>query len=131
MVSIKTKLKVADNSGAQICQCIRIYGGSIRRRAVLGDRILLTIKKFKHTKRIKRKKETEKKVYFGLIVATKLKTKRKDGHYIKYDSNKVLMFNFENKFLGTRIYSPLCKELRGGKNEVKYKQIITYSRTII
>lgn len=131
MVLIKTKLRVADNSGAQICQCIRIYGGSLRRRAVLGDKVLITIKKFKHTKRIKPKKDTEKRVYFGLLVATAAKKKRPDGHYIRYDYNKVLVFNFENKFLGTRIYSPLCREIRGGKNEVKYKQIITYSRTVL
>jgi len=126
MIIFKTKLRVADNSGAKICECIHIYGGIKRRQASLGDTILVAIKNLKH-----RKKIDKKKVYFALIVASKIKTKRNDGSYIKYDFNKVLLMNLQNKFLGTRIYSPLCKELRGGKNEIKYKQIFSYSRSTI
>lgn len=126
MVVFKTKLRVTDNSGAKICQCIHIYGGIKRRKAKLGDTILVAIKNLKH-----RKKVDKKKVYYGLLITSTNKTKRPDGSYIKYDFNKVLIINLQNKFLGTRIYSPLCKELRGGNNEVKYKQIFTYSRSII
>jgi len=117
---------VADNSGAQICQCIHIYGGIKRRHAKLGDTILIAIKNLKHKKKIDRKK-----VYFGLIIASTVKTSRIDGSYLKYDFNKVLVLNLQNKFLGSRIYSPICKELRGGKNEVKYKQILSYNRSTL
>lgn len=126
MIIFKTKLRVADNSGAQICQCIHIYGGIKRRRAKLGDTILVAIKNLKHRKKIDRKK-----VYFGLIIASTIKTSRKDGSYLKYDFNKVLIISLQNKFLGSRIYSPICKELRGGKNEIKYKQILSYSRSTL
>jgi len=126
MVVFKTKLRVSDNSGAQICQCIHIYGGIKRQQAKLGDTILVAIKNLKH-----RKKIDKKKVYFGLIVTNTLKNRRIDGSYIKYDFNKILIINLQNKFLGTRIYSPLCKELRNTKNEVKYKQIFSYSRLTI
>lgn len=126
MIIFKTKLRVSDNSGAQICQCIHIYGGIKRRRARLGDTILVSIKNLKH-----RKKIDKKKVYFGLIVTAANKVRRIDGSYIKYDFNKVLIINLQNKFLGTRIYSPLCKEIRRGKNEIKYKQILSYSRSTI
>jgi large subunit ribosomal protein L14 len=124
MVIFKTKLRVADNSGAQICQCIHIYGGLNRRRACLGDTILVAIKNLKH-----RKKVDKKKVYYGLIVSSTIKTMRIDGSFIKYDFNKILLINLQNKFLGSRIYSPLCREIRGGKNEIKYKQLLSYSRS--
>lgn len=126
MVLFQTKMRVADNSGAQICQCIHIYGGINRKEAKLGDTVLVAIKNLKH-----RKKIDKKKMYYGLIVTVTKKTKRIDGSYLKYDHNKVLLINLQNKFLGSRIYSPICREIRGGKNEVKYKQIFGYSRSVL
>ena len=126
MVIFKTKLRVSDNSGAQICQCIHIYGGINRKKARLGDTILVAIKNLKH-----RKKIDKKKVYYGLLITSTVKTKRTDGSYLKYDYNKVLIINLQNKFLGSRIYSPICKEVRGGENEIKYKQIFSYSRSTL
>ncbi len=122
MISFKTKLRSADNTGAQILQCIKIYGGFWRKTASLGDLILVRSKKLKDQKKLEKKK-----MYFGLIVARKKKTYRKDGSFIRFDYNKVLLFNDQNKFLGTRVYGPLCREIRGGRNEVKYKQIISFS----
>jgi large subunit ribosomal protein L14 len=126
MIIFKTKMRVADNSGAQICQCIHIYGGIKRKEAKLGDTVLVAIKNLKH-----RKKIDKKKVYFGLIIASRKKSRRTDGSYLKYDFNKALIINLQNKFLGSRIYSPLCREVRGGKNELKYKQIFSYSRSVV
>lgn len=122
MVIFKTKLRVNDNTGAQIAQCVKIYGGIRRRTACLGDKILVCLKKLRH-----RKKLDKKKLYFGLLVARVKNTRRKDGIFVRYDRNKVLIFSLQDKFLGTRVYGPICKEIRGGKNEVRYKQIISYS----
>jgi len=125
MVQFKTILRSADNSGAQLLKCIRIYGGIKRKKASLGDTILVAVKKLKS-----RKKAEKKKMYLGVITAKKERTKRFDGTTVKFDRNKVAIFS-QNKFLGSRLYGPLCKEVRSKNFKNRYSQVISVAKGFI
>jgi ribosomal protein L14 len=71
-------------------------------------------------------------LYLGLIINTKWKTRRVNGHFIKFDYNRALTLSDQSKFLGTRVYGPICKEIRNSKKKKKnYKKIISYSGATI
>src|SRR3984893_14612135 len=126
MISKGSYLEVSDNSGARKVQCIHVLRNSWRRYARTGDTILVTAKKFKH-----RKKIVKKKIYRALLISTTKGFRRPKGQTIRFHKNRVLMLSDQNKFLGTRVYGPICREIRGGKKEVQYKQIISYSRATV
>jgi len=69
----------------------------------------------------------EKKLYSALILTLKSKTRRKDGSWISYSDNRAALISEQDKFLGTRVLVPVCKEVRGGKNETQFKKIISSS----
>ncbi len=117
---------VSDNSGGKRVQCIDVKGSSKQKYVFLGKTILVTAKKVKTGKKI-----VKKKLYSAVIIGTAKKKKRKKGYQIKFDKNRVVLLSDQNKFLGTRIYGPICKEIRGGKKEVVYKQIISYAKTAV
>lgn len=125
MVQFKTTLRSADNSGAQILKCLRIYGGSGRKKANLGDTILVSVKKIKNQKKAERKK-----MYLGVITASGSASFRFDGTKIKFDRNKVAIFS-QGKFLGTRLYGPLCKEIKSKNFKNRYSQILSLSKGFI
>lgn len=134
MILSESVLYAADNAGTQIVKCIKVLGGFWRRHAKLGDKIIITPKKIKYSHKIgkKARDDKDKKIkYIGLIVATKKEKRRRDGLYIKFDKNFILTFDKRLKFLGTRVYGPLCKEIRHSGKEVNYKQIISYSGATI
>lgn len=124
MIRIGSHLVRADNSGVKLMKCIRIPGGSFQKVAGLGQLIRVSIKRLDRSK----KKVQKKKIYNALIVGLKYKTRRKDGTFVKFDKNRALILSEQNKFMGTRVYGPLCKEIRGGIKEVKYRKIIAYSK---
>lgn len=126
MIAKHTNLTIIDNSGAKKVQCIDVKGSSRQRYARLGTTVLVTAKKIKP-----RKKIVKKKLYPALIVGTRKEKRRRKGYYVKFSENNVLMLSEQNKFLGTRLYGPICKEIRGGKKEVQYKQIISYSKRTV
>jgi len=126
MIAKGSYLVVSDNSGALKVQCIHILRNSKRRYARIGDTILVTAKKVKHTKKI-----VKKKIYRGLLISTAKAFRRRKGQTIRFHKNRILMLSDQNKILGTRIYGPICREIRGGKNEIQYKQIISYSRSTV
>jgi len=126
MITKGSYLIVSDNSGAKKVQCIHVLGNSWRRYARTGDTILVTAKKVKHTKKI-----IKKKIYRALLISTAKGFRRPKGQTIRFHKNRVLMLSDQDKFLGTRIYGPICREIRGGKKEIQYKQIISYSRATI
>lgn len=106
MIYFHTQLKIIDNSGAQIGKCIKIITSS-KKKANIGDIILIVIKKSKKKARIKKKK-----IYFGVIVRIKQITNRFDGLKIKFHENSLILLNKDKELLFTTINGPLTKELR-------------------
>jgi large subunit ribosomal protein L14 len=106
MIYFHTKLKIIDNSGGQIGKCIKIITSS-KKKANVGDLILVVIKKSKKKARIKKKK-----IYLGLIVRTKQMIFRFDGTKLKFYENNLILLNRDKELLFTTIKGPLTKELR-------------------
>jgi large subunit ribosomal protein L14 len=110
MIQTQTFLDVADNSGAKLVQCIKVLGGSRRRYAGLGDVIVVSIKEAMPDSKVK-KGTTAKAV----VVRTKREFRRPDGSYIKFDTNSAVLLNSQLEPVGTRIFGPVARELRGKK----------------
>lgn len=106
MIQQESRLNVADNSGAKEVLCIRVLGGSKRRYASIGDEIVVTVK---HAAVGGVKKGT---VSRAVIVRTKKEIRRKDGSYIRFDDNAVVLLNAGGEPRGTRIFGPVARELR-------------------
>ena len=129
MIIIGTKLKISDNSGAKIAKCIKII--KKKKYISIGNIILVCLKKFFNRKKVKKRI-----IYIGLIVSIKYWVFRLDGTFIKFFSNNILLFNKQFKFIGTRIYGLIFKEVKiNNLKEKKYKnyfhKIITYSSFMI
>lgn len=123
MITKGTYLNVADNSGGKKVQCIHVLGSSKQRYTGMGATVLVSAKKV-----APRKKIIKKKLYRALIISTRKEQRRKRVTFIRFKKNRVLLLSDQDKFFGTRVYGPICKEMRGGINESKYKAIISYSR---
>ena len=106
MIQQESRLNVADNSGAKEVLCIRVLGGSKRRYASIGDKIVVTVKDASPGGV---KKGT---VSQAVIVRTKKEIRRKDGSYIRFDDNAVVLLNEADELRGTRIFGPVARELR-------------------
>lgn len=108
MIQTETVLKVADNSGAKRALCIKVLGGSKRRYATVGDKIVVAIKDA-----IPRGKVQKGTVQRAIIVRTKFAVKRADGSVIRFDDNACVLIN-KNNFepIGTRIFGPVAREVR-------------------
>ena len=107
MIQTESKLNVADNSGAKIVQCIRVLGSTRRRYAGVGDVIVVTVKDATPNGGIK--KGTVSK---AVIVRTSKEIHRKDGTYIRFDDNAVVLLTNADEPRGTRIFGPVARELR-------------------
>lgn len=110
MIQTETNLDVADNSGARRVQCIRVLGGSRRRYASLGDIIVVAVQEALPNSKVK-KGEVAKAV----VVRIAKECQRPDGTYIKFDTNSAVLINAQNEPVGTRIFGPVARELRGRK----------------
>lgn len=110
MIQMQSTLEVADNSGAKRVRCIKVIGGSRRRYASVGDVIVVSIQEAIAGAKVK-KGETAKAV----IVRTKRELSRADGSYIKFDENGAVLINAQLEPIGTRIFGPVARELRGKK----------------
>ena len=127
MISLESKLVSADNSGAKVLKCIKILGNFKKRVAKSGDIILVSVKKLDRKKKIKKKT-----LYFALIISTKWKTRRLDGTFFSSPSNRVLLLSESRKFMGTRVYGYITKEIRYAKeNKELYQKIISYSKSTL
>ncbi|MBW2621352.1 MAG: 50S ribosomal protein L14 [Deltaproteobacteria bacterium] len=113
MIQTETKLNVADNSGAKVVLCIKVLGGSRRRYASLGDVIIVTVKQA-----IPHSKVKKGDVLRAVVVRTSKEVGRRDGTYIKFDDNSAVLINLQREPIGTRIFGPVARELRG-KNFMK------------
>ena len=110
MIQMQTKLDVADNSGARLLQCITVLGGSKRKTASVGDVIVVSIKEAIPRGRVKKGD-----VHRAVIVRTSKEVKRNDGTCIRFDKNAAVLVNKSNEPIGTRIFGPVTRELRGKK----------------
>lgn len=121
MIQQESRLRVADNSGAKEVLCIRVLGGSKRRYASVGDKIVVSVKEA--TPGGIKKGSVSKAV----VVRTKKEIRRKDGSYIRFDDNAVVLLNNQDEPRGTRIFGPVARELR----EKDYMRIISLAPEVI
>ena len=121
MIQQESRLKVADNSGAKEVLCIRVLGGSKRRYASVGDQIVVTVKEASPGGV---KKGTVSK---AVIVRTKKEIRRKDGSYIRFDDNAVVLLTGDDEPRGTRIFGPVARELR----DKDYMRIISLAPEVL
>lgn len=128
MIIKGSALKVIDNSGAKWSKCIKVIGKSLIGNT--GDLILVTLSNF-----ISRKKVKKRTIYLGLIAGVKFWISRIDGSFFKFFSNKVLLFNRQFKYLGTRVYGAISKEVKTKVNShtgnKHFYKIFSYTSLII
>lgn len=110
MIQMQTNLDIADNSGAKKVMCIKVLGGSHRRYAGIGDIIKVSVKDS-----IPRGKVKKGEVYNALVVRTRKGVRRADGSVIRFDENAAVILNAQLQPIGTRIFGPVTRELRGEK----------------
>ena len=108
MISQETVLDVADNSGARRVLCIKVIGGSRRRYARIGDVIVAAVKEA-----IPGGKVNKGDVVKAVVVRTAKETRRADGSYIRFDTNSAVLIDAAGEPVGTRIFGPVARELRG------------------
>jgi len=102
-----TRLRVADNTGAREIMCIRVYGGSRRRYAGIGDVIVATVKQAIPNSGVKKGE-----IVRAVVVRTAQPTRRPDGSYIRFDDNAAVLITDQQNPRGTRIFGPVARELR-------------------
>jgi len=107
MIQTESRLRVADNSGAKEVLCIRVLGGTRRRYASIGDQIVVTVKDAMPASATKKGTVTK-----AVIVRVKKEIRRKDGSYIRFDDNAVVLLTATGEMRGTRILGPVARELR-------------------
>lgn len=110
MIQMKTRLVVADNTGAQQVQCIKVLGGALRKSASVGDVIVVSVKKA-----LPRTKVKKGDVYKAIVVRTAKGIQRDDNSSIRFDDNAVVLINKQGEPMGTRIFGPVARELRPKK----------------
>ena len=107
MIQQESRMKVADNSGAREVLCIRVLGGTKRRYASIGDKVVVTVKSATPNGNVK--KGTVAK---AVVVRTRKEVRRKDGSYIRFDDNAVVLLTENGELMGSRIFGPVARELR-------------------
>lgn len=122
MIQQESRLKVADNSGAKEVLCIRVLGGTGRRYASVGDKIVVSVKDAMPAGNVKKGAVTK-----AVIVRTKKAIKRKDGSYIRFDENAAVLLNANDEPRGTRIFGPVARELR----EHDYMKIVSLAPEVL
>lgn len=122
MIQQESRLSVADNSGAKEVLCIRVLGGTKRRYASVGDKIIVTVKNAIPSGNIK--KGTVSK---AVVVRTKKEIRRPDGSYIRFDDNAVVLLNAAEEMRGTRIFGPVARELR----EKQFMKIVSLAPEVL
>jgi large subunit ribosomal protein L14 len=122
MIQQESRLSVADNSGAKEVLCIRVLGGTKRRYARIGDKIIVSVKEAMPSGNIKKGA-----VSTGVVVRTKKEIRRADGSYIRFDDNAVVLLNQGDELRGTRIFGPVARELR----EKQYMKIVSLAPEVL
>ena len=122
MVQQESRLSVADNSGAKEVLCIRVLGGTKKRYAGIGDKIVVSVKSAIPSGNIKKGTVTK-----AVVVRTKKEVRRADGSYIRFDDNAVVLLTASEELRGTRIFGPVARELR----EKQYLKIVSLAPEVL
>ncbi len=110
MIQARTRIEVADNSGAKKLGCIQVLGGSKKRYGTVGDIVVASVKEVIPNSKVKKGE-----VVKAVIVRTRKEIRRTDGSYVKFDDNSAVLINQYNEPIGTRIFGPVARELRAKK----------------
>jgi len=122
MIQTETVLEVADNSGAKKVQCIKVLGGSKKKVATVGEIIVVAVQEAMPRTRVKKGQ-----VMKAVVVRTKTSVSRADGSFIKFDTNAAVLINNNKEPIGTRIFGPVPRELRGAG----YMKIISLAGEVL
>lgn len=122
MIQQESRLAVADNSGAREVLVIRILGGTGKRYARIGDKIVVTVKNAIPSGNIKKGA-----VVKAVVVRTKKEIRRNDGSYIRFDDNACVLLNAGGEMMGTRIFGPVARELR----DKQYMKIVSLAPEVL
>ena len=122
MIQMQTFLDVADNTGAKRVQCIKVLGGTHRRYASLGDIIVASVKKAMPGSELK-----TGTIIKGVVVRVKKNTRRKDGTYIRFDHNALVVLDQDGNPRGTRIFGAVGRELR----EKSFLKIVSLAQDVV
>jgi|TARA_B110000879_G_scaffold47944_2_gene67581 large subunit ribosomal protein L14 len=122
MIQQESRLEVADNSGAKQVLCIRVLGGTKRRYASVGDKIVVTVKDATPAGNIKKGA-----VSTAVIVRTRKEVRRQDGSYIRFDNNACVLLGTTGEMRGTRIFGPVARELR----DKQYMKIVSLAPEVL
>ena len=122
MVQQESRLQVADNSGAKEVLCIRVLGGTKKRYASLGDKIVVTVKQADPSGDVKKGQITK-----AVVVRTRKEVRRKDGSYIRFDDNSCVLLDENGEMRGTRVFGPVARELR----EHNYMKVISLAPEVL
>jgi large subunit ribosomal protein L14 len=122
MIQQESRLNVADNSGAKEVLCIRVLGGSGRRYARVGDKIVVSVKSAVPGGGVKKGQVSQ-----AVVVRTKKEFRRKDGSYIRFDENAAVLLNEAGEPRGTRIFGPVARELR----EKQFMRIVSLAPEVL
>jgi len=107
MLQQESKVKIVDNSGGKEALCIRVLGGTKKRYAGLGDKVIVTVKSVLSSSVLKKSTVSR-----AVVVRVKKNTRRKDGSYIKFEDNAVVLLNSNDELRGTRIFGPIAREVK-------------------
>ena len=122
MIQQESRLKVADNSGAQEVLCIQVLGGTRKRYASIGDKIVVTVKAANPAGNLKKGAVSK-----AVVVRTKKEIRRKNGYYIRFEDNAAVLLNDSNEPRGTRIFGPVGIELR----EKEFMKIVSLAPEVL
>ncbi len=122
MIQQESRLAVADNSGAKEVLCIRVLGGTKRRYASVGDKIVVAVKSAMPSGAVKKGSVAK-----AVIVRTRKEVRRPDGSYIRFDDNACVILNQAGEMRGTRIFGPVARELR----ENNYMKIVSLAPEVL
>lgn len=122
MIQMESKLGVADNSGARQVQCVKVLGGSKKRYASIGDTIIVSVKDALPNSAVR-----TGEVKRAVVVRTRKELPRDDGTYIRFDDNAAVLIDDNDQPLGTRVFGPVARELRGRR----YMRIVSLAPEVL
>jgi len=122
MIQLRSMVNVADNSGAKLASVIKVIGGSKKRYAKLGDIVIVTIKQAAPRATVK-----AHAVERGVVVRVHKEQKRRDGSYVRFDENAIVIVGKDDQPKGTRVFGPIARELR----EKGFQKIISLAQEVI
>ncbi len=122
MIQQESKVKVADNTGAKEALVIRVLGGTRKRYASIGDKVVVTVKQAAPNGNMKKGQ-----ISTGVVIRTRKEVRRPDGSYIRFDDNAIVLLNAQGEMRGTRVFGPVARELR----DKQFTKIISLASEVL